>query len=237
MSSASPKRRLFAHVAEIAQALAHAHRLELLESLAQGERSVEALAAATGLAFANVSQHLQQLRRANLAAARRDGKRVFYRLAEGPVLQTLGALRALAESNLAEVRAVIDVYYRKLDAMEAVTPEDLMQRLRDGTSVILDVRPPEEYRQGHLPQALNITPGELEQRMGELPAGVEIIAYCRGAWCILSFEAVQKLRVHGFKARRLQDGFPEWKAAGYLVETGIAARQAKHHAGLKDTAP
>ena len=237
MSSSNPKRQLFAHVAELARALAHEHRLEMLELLGQGERSVEALAAATGLAFANVSQHLQQLRRGNLVAARREGKRVLYRLAEGPVLQALGALRALAENNLAEVREILGAYYSKLDAMEPVTPEALLQRLRDGTSIVLDVRPLEEYRQGHLPQALNITLEELEERITELPAGLEIIAYCRGAYCILSFEAVHTLRSHGFKARRLQEGFPEWKAAGYLVETSLPAASAKHHAGLMGSAP
>ena len=237
MSSQSPKQQLFVQIAELAQALAHEHRLAILELLAQGERSVEALAQATGVAFANVSQHLQQLRRSNLVVARRSGKRVFYRVAEGPVTQALSALNKLAESNLAGVRDTIATYYTKLDAMQPIAPAELLRRLRDGTAIVLDVRPPEEYLQGHLPQAVNISLSELEQRLAELPAGLEVIAYCRGAYCVLSFKAVRTLRANGFKARRLQEGFPEWKAAGLLVETGAWALPAGQHAVVTDTAP
>lgn len=214
----NPKRRVFASLASVARALGNEHRLELLEQLGQGERAVDALARRTGLSVANASQHLQHLRRGGLVSARRDGKNIVYRLADGPVVEALSALRKVAEQNLAEMRDVVRTYFAKLDSMEPVSRDELMERLRDGTATLLDVRPEDEYRLGHLPGAINIALGALGDRMSELPADREIVAYCRGPYCVLSFEAIRILRQNGYKVRRLQDGFPEWKAAGLEVE-------------------
>ena len=214
-----PKQAIFESLAEIAQALGHAHRLELLEHLGQGERSVEELAARVGLTFANASRHLRILRRAALVETRRDGKRVIYRLA-GEV-EMIGLLRALAvvgERNMAEVERVMASYFRARDAMEPVSRSELMARLRDDLVVVLDVRPEDEFQLGRLPRALNIPLSQLEHRLAELPLVAEVVAYCRGPSCVLSFEAVALLRTRGRVARRLEDGFPEWKAAGLPVE-------------------
>jgi rhodanese-related sulfurtransferase/DNA-binding transcriptional ArsR family regulator len=219
MSSPSPKAALYAQFAEIAQALGHAHRLELIEHLGQGERSVEELAARAGLTFANASRHLRILRRASLVETRRDGKRVIYRLA-GEV-EMIGLMRALAvvgERNVAEVERVLADYSRARDAMEPVSRSELMARLRDDLVIVLDVRPEDEFRLGRLPRALNIPLSELEHRLAELPHGPDVVAYCRGPYCVLSFEAVALLRTRGYTARRLEDGFPEWKAAGLPIE-------------------
>jgi ArsR family transcriptional regulator len=222
MSIRSPKLALFAQFAAVAKSLGHAHRLELLEQLAQGERSVEVVADRTGLSIANASQHLQQMRRAGLVANRRDGKFVYYRLADDAVLELLAALRRIAEHNLAEVERVVRSYFDQRDSLEPVSREELVQRSRAGTVTILDVRPEDEFALGHLPGALNIPLRELEARLSELDPSQEIVAYCRGAYCVLSYEAVAALRAHGFKARRLEDGLPEWRAAGLRVIGGNA---------------
>lgn len=218
MNQDPPKKRLYESFAAIARALGHAHRLELLEQLAQGERPVEALAQRTGLSVANASQHLQQLRRGGLVAARREGKNVVYRLADGPVIEALAALRGIAERNVAEAREVMHSYFNNLDSMEPVTRAELMHRLRDGTATLLDVRPEDEYRLGHLPGAVNVSLSALRGRKFKLPKNRQVVAYCRGPYCVLSFEAVRLLRERGYKARRLEDGFPEWKAAGFAVQ-------------------
>jgi rhodanese-related sulfurtransferase/DNA-binding transcriptional ArsR family regulator len=215
----NPKRQVYAAFASVARALGHEHRLELLELLAQGECAVETLAARSGLSIANASQHLQQLRRAGLTASRREGKNVLYRLAEGPVIEAVAGLRKVAEHNLAEVQQIVRNNFDALDAMEPVTRDELLERLHDGTALLLDVRPEDEFRQGHLPGAVNIAVRDLEQRLPELPGEGEIVAYCRGPYCLLSFEAVKLLRARGYKIRRLEDGYPEWKAAGLPVET------------------
>ena len=214
----SAKIRIYEQFAELARVLGHAHRLELIEHVAQGERSVERLAQLTGLSFANASQHLQQLRRGGFVEARRDGKRVLYRLADGPILSLIAALRCYAERNRAEVGKIVEDYFDRLDQLEPVSREELVDRLQDGTAVVLDVRPEDEFALGHVPGALNIPLDELERRLTELPTDQEIVAYCRGAYCVLSFEAVAALRLKGFRVRRLEEGFPEWKAAGFLVE-------------------
>jgi rhodanese-related sulfurtransferase/DNA-binding transcriptional ArsR family regulator len=220
MSTRSPKLMLFAQFAAVAKSLGHAHRLELLEQLAQGERTVEVLADRTGLSVANASQHLQQMRRAGLVANRRDGKFVHYRLADDAVLELLAALRRIAERNVAEVERVVRSYFDARDDMEAVSRGELLERSRAGTVTILDVRPEDEFALGHLPGALNIPLRELEARLDELHPKQEIVAYCRGPYCVLSYEAVAKLRARGFKVRRLEDGLPEWRAAGMPVVAG-----------------
>jgi rhodanese-related sulfurtransferase len=219
MSSVGPKQRVFASLAEIAQALGHAHRLELLEHLGQCERSVEDLAARANLTLANTSRHLQLLRRAALVEGRRDGKRIYYRLAgDDLIIGLLLALSRVGERNSAEIARVMASYFRARDELEPVSRDELLDRLRWGTATVLDVRPEDEFAHGHLPDALNIPLSELERRLAELPADQEIVAYCRGPWCVLSFEAVALLRQRGYRVRRLEDGFPEWKVAGLPVE-------------------
>jgi len=224
-STENPKRALLVCFAQVAKALAHEHRLELLEHLGQGERSVETLAKRVGLSVANASQHLQQLRRVGLVVFRHEGKRVLYRLADDAVVDLLSALRRTAERNVAEVERVISSYFRARDELEPVSPEDLLARLRNGLVTVIDVRPEDEFASGHLPGARNIPLAELEQRLAELPRDQEIVAYCRGPYCVLSFDAVAALRTRGFKVRRLRDGYPEWKAAGLPVEPSVAGAE------------
>lgn len=221
MSTGNPKRALYAQFAAIAKAMAHEHRLELLELVAQGEGSVESLAQRCGLSVANVSQHLQHLRRSGLVAARRENKFVLYRLADDSVLAALSGLRQLAERNLGEVSRIVGGYFRERDALEPVTRAELVARMKKGLVTVLDVRPGEEFRQGHVPGARNVPAGDLKRWLARLDRRTEIVAYCRGPYCVLAFEAVAQLRARGFKARRLEDGFPEWRAAGMPVETGM----------------
>ena len=216
--SIGPKQALYSEFASVARALGSPHRLEVLEHLAQGERGVEALAARVGLSVANASQHLQQLRRAGLVASRRDGKFVLYRLADEAVLGLIASLADLAARNLAEVDRIRRAYFDDRDGMEPVSREELLQRTRNGLVTVLDVRPADEFDAGHLPGAVNIPLGELEARLVDLDPDREIVAYCRGPWCVLSFEAVAALRARGFKVRRLEDGLPEWRASGLPVE-------------------
>lgn len=220
MSSESPKQALFVQFAAVAKAVAHPHRLELLEQLAQGERSVEVLADRTRVSVANASQHLQHLRRTGLVTARREGKFVFYRLADDAVLGLLTSLRRIAELQSAEVERVVRSYFNDRDSLEAVSRPELMDRLKAGVVTVLDVRPEDEFALGHLPGAVNIPLGELERRLAGLDPDREIVAYCRGPYCVLSYEAVAMLRARGFKVHRLEDGLPEWRAAGLPVEVG-----------------
>lgn len=220
MSTPGPKQAIFESLAEVAQALGHSNRLELLEYLAQGQRSVEELAALSGMSFANTSRHLQILRRARLVETERRGKHVIYSLAgDAEVVTLISALSRVGERNLAEVNRVLSDYFHARDSMEAVTREDLAERLEAGLVTVLDVRPEEEFVQGHLPGARNIPYTDLDQRLSELPKDTEIVAYCRGPYCVFAVEAVAALRARGFKAVRLEDGFPEWKAAGMAIET------------------
>lgn len=221
MSSASPKQAIFASLAEVAQALGHAHRLELLEMLGQGERSVEELSERTKLSFANTSRHLQILRRACLVQTQRSGKHVLYRLAgDVEVVGLLQSLGRFGERNLAEVRQLMADFFQARDALEPVTRKELLSRVEAEAVTVLDVRPADEFAQGHLPGAVNIPLSELERRLAELPVDREVIAYCRGPYCVLSFEAVAALRARGYAARRLEDGYPEWKAAGLVDAFG-----------------
>jgi rhodanese-related sulfurtransferase/predicted transcriptional regulator len=220
MSSFNPKLALFAQFAAVAKALAHTHRLHLLEQLAQGERSVEVLADRTGVSLANASQHLQHMLRAGLVANRRDGKFVYYRLADEAVIDLLTALRKIAEQNVAEVERVVRSYFEDRDSLEPVSRKELLDRSRSDGVTILDVRPEDEFALGHLPGAINIPLRALEARLSELDPSKEIVAYCRGPYCVLSYEAVAALRKRGFKALRLEDGLPEWRVAGLTVITG-----------------
>ncbi len=220
MADDSPKSQMFEQFAVVAKALGHGNRLELLEHLAQSEHAVEDLAALSGLSLANTSQHLQRLRRAGLVRARKSGTQVIYRLADDEILALVGVLRRVAERNLAEVDRLVSGYYDSRDKLEPVSRRELLRRIREGTVTVLDVRPKAEYLAGHVAGARNITPGELAERLDELNEGQEIVAYCRGAYCVFSFETVALLRDRGFNVRRLEDGFPEWKAAGLPVAVG-----------------
>jgi rhodanese-related sulfurtransferase/predicted transcriptional regulator len=226
MSSQNPKRAIFEQLAVVARTLGSAHRLELLELLAQTERSVEELAGLSGLAVANASQHLQQLRRVGLVEARRDGKRVIYKLADPEIVVLLGALSRVTQRNVGAVEKVLSSYFRERDSLEPVSRKELLRRMRDGLVTVIDTGPPEEFDAGHLPGALNLPLSTLRRRLNELPRDREIVAYCRGKYCVLSYEAVAELRRRGFKASRLEDGYPEWKAAGLPIEGSTSSESA-----------
>jgi len=218
MGDRAAKTALFDEFARAAKALASGRRIELLDVLANGERTVEALAGEVGLSVANTSQHLQILRRAGLITGRRHGTSVHYRLAAPEVFELWRALRTLAASRLAEVERLAAAYLGTRDQLEPVTREELARRLEDGDHlVVLDVRPAAEYAAGHLPEAVSIPIGELRRRLAELPGDREIVAYCRGPYCAFAHNAVGLLREAGFSARRLEDGLPEWQAAGLAV--------------------
>jgi rhodanese-related sulfurtransferase/DNA-binding HxlR family transcriptional regulator len=210
------KQTLYDAFAEVAKAVAHGYRLQLLEHLAQGDRAVENLAARTGISVANASQHLQQLHRAGLVTVRREGKRRIYRLNSG-VVELLAALRNVAEAHHAGSQQVIRAYFTARDSLEPVGHDELMARLAEGSVTLIDVRPADEFDQGHLAGARNIPLAEIEAAVAHLSPKTEIVAYCRGPWCVLSFDAIELLRARGFKARRLAEGYPEWKAAGLPI--------------------
>ncbi len=220
MAEPTAKRALFEQFARIAKAVAHPARLELLELLAQGERSVEELAAATETALSTVSAQLQELRRAHLVETRREGTRIFYRLAGDDVTRFLASLRDLAATRLADVAPAARRYLGDDTAVEAINRDELRRRATAGEVVVVDVRPAVEYRAGHIPGALSIPVDELDQRLAELPSDVEIVAYCRGPYCVFAHEAVRRLRRHGRRARRLADGWPEWHLAGLPAAIG-----------------
>jgi len=209
---------LFDEFARVAKALASGRRLELLDVLANGERTVEALAGEVALSVANTSQHLQGLRQAGLVITRREGTSIHYRLAGPEVFELWRALRTLAATRLAEVERLAAAYLGARDQLEPVTRQELARRLGDGDPVVvLDVRPAAEHAAGHLPGAVSIPVEELRRRLAELPRDRDIVAYCRGPYCAFAQEAVELLRQEGFSARRLEDGLPEWRAAGLAV--------------------
>ncbi|MFP4607590.1 MAG: ArsR/SmtB family transcription factor [Thiohalospira sp.] len=212
------KHALAEQFARVGKALSNANRLELLEYLAQGDRSVEALARVSGLSVANASQHLQQLRQAGLVTTRKEGLYVYYRVAGDEVVELLDALRKVAENNLAEVERLIASNLATKDRMDPLEAEELLSRARNGGVTVLDVRPEEEYAEGHLPGAVNVPLEDLESRLEGLPSDQEVVAYCRGPYCVLAYEAVARLRERGYEARRLEYGYPEWKAEGHPVE-------------------
>lgn len=219
MSTGDFKQDVYAQLARVGKALSSGNRLELLEFVAQGPRSVEELATMTRLSVANASKHLQELRRAGLVHARKEGLRVFYEIAGADVVALIGALGRVAETRLAELEQILRTYIVARDDLEPVPAVELMERVRLGLVTVLDVRPPEEFAAGHLPGAVNVPAEDLVRRLKKLSKTREVIAYCRGPYCLLSVDAVALLRTKGFRARRLEDGFPEWKAAGLPVET------------------
>jgi ArsR family transcriptional regulator len=217
VSTCNPKQALYEQFAVVAKALGNPQRLELIEHLAQGPRSVDVLANKVGLPIANVSQHLQAMRRAGLVASEREGKFVNYRLSDASVLSAFAAIRAVAERHSAEVESVVRGWFDRHDDMEPVSREELAGRMAEGLVTVIDVRPADEFALGHLAGAINVPLAELDGRLQELQ-GREIVAYCRGPWCVMSFEAVAELRERGFSARRLDGGLPEWQMAGLPME-------------------
>jgi rhodanese-related sulfurtransferase len=215
--STSPKREVFENLARVGMALSSSVRIEFLELLAQSERTVEQLATLTGATVANTSQHLQKLRQAGLIAGRKQGLYVFYRLAGDEVVGLLYALGRVGEAYVAEVEKIVRLYFAAKDELEPVPAKELLARARKGLVTVLDVRPPEEYRAGHVPGAVNIPLHDLQKRLKELPRRREVIAYCRGPYCLMSYEAVALLRSKGRKARRLEAGLPEWREAGLPI--------------------
>lgn len=206
--------------ARIGKALASARRVQLLDLLCQGERSVDDLARASGMTMTNASQHLQVLRAARLIDARKEGTKVFHRVADEEVCRFFFAFRDLARARLAEVEQLMQRYAEADRELEPVTCAELLERARRGDVVVLDVRPRDEYASGHIPGAISIPFEQLEHRLAALPGHVEIVAYCRGPYCLLAPRAVELLRSQGFRARRLEDGLPEWRLAGLPMVVG-----------------
>lgn len=218
MSSHGPKHQIFEHLARVGKGVAHALRLELLEAMAQGERSVDALAKACGLPLANASHHLLLLKDCGLATSRKEGLQVFYRLADPEVMALVSALRHIAERQLAEVERIVRENFASRDALAPVRREELLLLARRGDAVVIDVRPEVEYEAGHIAGAINVPLDALPRFLKKLPKEQEIVAYCRGPYCMLAFDAVAHLRKKGFNARRLEEGFPEWAAQELPVE-------------------
>jgi rhodanese-related sulfurtransferase/DNA-binding MarR family transcriptional regulator len=215
------KAELFDQFARIGAALASGRRIEMLDVLANGDRSVEVLAGEVQLSVANTSRHLQVLKEAGLVVSRRAGTSIFYRLATVDVYWLCASLRSLAANRLAEVERLVAAYVGSRDELEPVTRQDLRRRLAAREDLlILDVRPRDEFRSGHLPDAISVPLDELRRRLDQLPRDSQIVAYCRGPYCAFAPEAVALLRSHGFEARRLEEGLPEWAAAGLPIEVG-----------------
>lgn len=220
MEGREAKDRLYEQFARTAKAVASPKRIELLELLAQGEHTVEVLANATGMGVTNTSAHLQVLRHARLVEIRKAGTRVHYRLAGDEVAAFVASLRDLARARLAEVDRVVQDYFVARDALEPISRAELVERASRGEVVILDVRPAEEFAAGHIPGALSVPLDQLDAALSRLPRRARIVAYCRGPYCVLAPQAVQRLRAEGFKAHRLVDGMPEWRLAGLPVAVG-----------------
>jgi len=227
MSHRAFKDRLYAEFATIGKALASPLRLELLDLLGQGERSVDELAQELEQSLANTSAHLQVLRQARLVEGDKRGLNVVYRLAAPEVFNMWRSLRDLGTARLAEVDRLVETYLTDRASLAAVDIAELRRLLDEGRVTLLDVRPALEYQQGHIPNARSIPVAELERRLAEVPRNREVVAYCRGPYCVYSDEAGQFLQEHGFKARRLEEGFPEWRAAGLPVETTVAVSAAQ----------
>ncbi|NQV07650.1 metalloregulator ArsR/SmtB family transcription factor [bacterium] len=222
------KDELYEQFARIGKAAAHPKRIELLDLLCQGERSVEVIADAAAMSVVNTSAHLRVLREARLVATRKDGTRVFYRLADDAVCEFFSALRDLAGDRYAEVDRIVRDFFEARDELDPVNRDELLRRAGEGDVIVLDVRPREEYESGHIPGAVSIPLADLKGRMPELRRDTEIVAYCRGSYCVLAPQALELLRKRGFTARRLEDGFPEWRRAGLPVATGREPSTDRH---------
>lgn len=212
------KHDLFNQFARVGKALSNGNRLELLEFLAQGERSVEDLAKVSGLTVGNTSQHLKLLREAGLVTSRKEGLKVHYSITGDDVISLLDSIRNVAQRHIADVQQLVSSFLTIKDDLEPIPREELIRRVKDDLVTVLDVRPPEEFAAGHVPGAVNVPLAELEMYLDKLEPKQEVVAYCRGPHCVLAFDAVEKARDKGLVARRLEDGFPEWKLAGLPVE-------------------
>jgi len=215
-----PKKRLYEQLARVAKALAQPGRLELLEALGQGERSVEGLATASGMSVANTSHHLQTLRDGGLVTSRREGLQVIYRLSDPAIPKLMSCLRSVAERQVAEVERIVRENFDSRDGLTPVKRDELLKLVKKGEAMVIDVRPPEEFAAGHIPGAINVPIEALPKRLKTLPKDQEIVAYCRGPYCMFALDAVATLRNKGYRARRLEEGFPEWKAERLPVEEG-----------------
>jgi rhodanese-related sulfurtransferase/DNA-binding transcriptional ArsR family regulator len=211
---------IFEQVARIGKAVSNPKRLEILELLSQAPRTVEALMLAAHLSQANTSQHLQVLRNSRLVEAKRAGTSIWYRLTDETVADFFRTLRVLAVTHLAELDRIVSQYFTGQDVLEPVDQKTLLQRVRKGEVTVIDVRPQEEYQAGHIPGAVSVPIDELEDRLSELPQDREVVAYCRGPYCVWSGQAVQVLQAHGFHARHLTDGVLDWRARGFRVSAG-----------------
>ena len=220
MSDRQRKDKLYDALASVAKALGNGRRAEIVDVLAQSERRVEDLAAEIGQSVANTSQHLQVLLRTSLVTTRRQGARVYYSLASDQVAALWPALRDVATRHVSEVDELAAAYLGDRAQLDSISRAELVERLRAGDVLVLDVRPDPEFTAGHLPGAVNVPPDELDQRLGALPAGQQVVAYCRGPYCVYADDAVRLLTAAGYDARRLEDGYPEWAAAGLPVATG-----------------
>lgn len=218
------KDRLYGQLARVGKALASSHRLELLELLAQGERTVDSLASETGMSIASASQHLQTLREGGLVESRKQGLFVHYRIADPSVFELTKSLRIVAEQRLAEVERLVREHFGDRSDPEPIGMEELVERARSGKVVVVDTRPAGEYAAGHIAGAISVPIDELQERIQRLPRNKEYVAYCRGPYCAYADRAVELLRANGRRARRLSHGFPEWKASGLPSETGGDAR-------------
>lgn len=216
----SPKKRLYEQLARVAKALAQPGRLELLEALGQGERSVEGLALASGMSVANTSHHLQTLRDGGLVQSRRDGLQVIYSLSDPDIPKLMSCMRRVAERQVAEVERIVREHFDRRDELTPVKRDELLKLVKRGEAMVIDVRPEAEFAAGHIPGAVNVPIESLPKRLKNLPKDQEIVAYCRGPYCMFALDAVTTLRKKGYRARRLEEGFPEWKAEHLPVEEG-----------------
>jgi rhodanese-related sulfurtransferase/DNA-binding transcriptional ArsR family regulator len=216
----NPKDQLYDQFSRIGKALGSPARLEILDLLSQGEKTVEQVARDVRLGVKNASAHLRALRAARLVDTRRESPYVHYRLADEGVMRLVHELQALARQRLAEVDRIVSLYFEAPSELEGIGPDELRQRLQEGDVMVLDVRPTDEYRAGHIPGAVSMPLDELERRLAEIPRDRSVVAYCRGPYCMFAVSAVESLRRHGFEARRLEIGVPEWRLAGHAVESG-----------------
>ncbi len=226
MTSRRFKDSLYSHFARLGHAVSAPKRLELLDLLSQGEKTVEQLAEQSGTALKNTSAHLRVLRQARLVETRREAQHVWYRLVDESVAAFVAALEALGRTRYAEVREIVDAYLERRDALEPIGSDELRRRVAAGDVTVVDVRPADEFEAAHIPGALSIPLAELTNRLRELPTRMEIVAYCRGPYCIYAAEAVEFLRARGYRARRMTDGVPAWRARGYPVARATTPRSA-----------